>query len=146
MNKLLFGTAGVPRSAVNKSTVGGVERIAELGLDCMEIEFVQGVRMGEGTARLVAEAANRKGIKLSAHAPYFINLNSHDMEKIRASQGRIIQTARIAALCGAESIVFHAAFYLGDLAADTYSAVKKYLGKYSSNSDEKITGCGLGRK
>lgn len=129
MAKLLFGTAGVPRSTVNASTVGGIERIAELGLDCMEIEFVQGVRMGEGTARFVAEVASRQRIKLSAHAPYFINLNSHDMEKIRASQDRIIQTARIAATCGAESIVFHAAFYLGDSAADTYAAVKKYLGE-----------------
>jgi deoxyribonuclease-4 len=49
--------------------------MAELRLGCMEIEFVQGVKMGERTARLVAEVAPNKGVKLSAHAPGFINLN-----------------------------------------------------------------------
>jgi deoxyribonuclease-4 len=95
----------------------------------MEVEFVQGVRMGEAGARLVAEVAARERVRLSAHAPYFINLNSHEPEKIRASQDRIIQTARIAALCGAESIVFHAAFYLGDSPEKTYSRVKESLGE-----------------
>jgi deoxyribonuclease-4 len=127
MAELLFGTAGTPRSTMNHSTVAGIERIAELGLDCMEIEFVQGVRMGEASARQVAEVAGRLGVRLSAHAPYFINLNAHDPEKIRASQSRILQTARIASICHAESIVFHAAFYLGDPVEKAYSTTKKYL-------------------
>jgi len=127
MDRLLFGTAGTPHSAELRSTVGGIERIAELGLGCMEIEFVQGVRMGEGSARLVAEVASRREVRLSAHAPYFINLNAHELEKIRASQDRILQTARIALLCRAESVVFHPAFYLGDPPEKAYSTVKKYL-------------------
>ena len=114
MVELLFGTGGTPHSAETRTTIDGIKRIAELGLSCMELEFVQGVRIGEAGARLVAETAARRGIKLSAHAPYFINLNAHEPEKIRASQGRLLQTARIAAICGAESVVFHAAFYLGD--------------------------------
>ena len=127
MAGLLFGTAGIPRSARSKTTIDGIERIAELGLGCMEIEFVQGVKMGEAGARLVADTATREGVKLSAHAPYFINFNAHEPEKIRASQDRVLQTARIAALCGAESVTFHAAFYLGDPPEKAYSTVKKYL-------------------
>ena len=114
MAGLLFGTGGTPRSSKTPSTVDGIKRIAELGLGCMEIEFVQGVRMGEAAARLVAEAAASEGVKLSAHAPYFINLNAREPEKVRASQDRLLQTARIASRCGAESVVFHAAYYLGD--------------------------------
>lgn len=129
MAGLLFGTGGTPHSAKAASTIDGIKRIAELGLDCMEIEFVQGVKMGEAGARLVAEIAARIGIKLSAHAPYFINLNAREPEKIRASQGRILQTARIAAICGAESIVFHPAFYLGDPPEKAYNTVKKHLGE-----------------
>jgi len=129
MDGLLFGTAGTPRSTRNQTTIDGIERIAELGLDCMELEFVRGVRMGEGSARLVAGVATREGVRLSAHAPYFINLNAHEPEKIRASQGRILQAARIAALCGAKSVTFHAAFYLGDPPEKTYKTVKKYLGE-----------------
>ncbi len=129
MAGLLFGTGGAPHSSRTKSTIDGIRRIAELGLGCMEVEFVQGVRMGEAAARLVAETAAREGVKLSAHGPYFINLNAREPEKIIASQGRILQTARIAAICGAGSIIFHAAYYLGDPPEKTYSAVKKYLGE-----------------
>ena len=126
---LLFGTGGVPHSAKIRSTPSGVERIAELGLGCMEMEFVQGVRMSEEGARPVAEAAARTGVRLSAHAPYFINFNSHETAKIRASQQRLLQTARIAWLCGAGNVTFHAAFYLGDAPEKAYSTVKKYLGE-----------------
>ena len=130
MDCLLFGTAGTPRSTGgSKSTIDGIERIAELGLDCMELEFGQGVRMGECSARLVADVATRERVRLSAHAPYFINLNAREPEKVRASQGRILQAARIAAICGAESVTFHAAFYLGDPPEKTYNTVKKYLGE-----------------
>ena len=127
MAGLLFGTGGIPRSAKTNTTIDGIRRIAELGLDCMEIEFVQGVRMGEAGARLVAEIAATEGVKLSAHAPYFINLNAREPEKVRASQDRLIQTARIGSLCQAESSAFHAAFYLGDPPAEAYNNVKKYL-------------------
>ena len=138
MDGLLFGTAGNPHSTGgNKSTLDGIERIAELGLDCMELEFVQGVRMGEGTARLVADVATRERVRLSAHAPYFINLNAHEPEKIKASQNRILQAARIAALCGAESVTFHAAFYLGDPPGKTYNTVKRYLGEILSQLERE---------
>jgi len=127
MAELLFGTAGIPRSSRTRTTVAGIERVAELGLGCMEIEFVQGVKMSESSARQVAEVAVREGIRLTAHAPYYINLNAREPEKIKASQGRLLQTARIASLCGAQSIAFHAAFYLGDPPEVTYCTVKKYL-------------------
>ncbi len=127
MAGLLFGRAGIPRSTKIKSNQSGIERIAELRLGCMEMEFVQGVRMSEAGAHLVAETAARTGVKLSAHAPYFSNFNAHESEKIKASQVRLLQTARIAWLCGAKSIVFHAAFYLGDPPEKAYNTVKQHL-------------------
>lgn len=127
MAKLLFGTGGSPHSARAGTTVDGIQRIAELGLGAMEVEFVHGVKMGEASARQVAVTAAREGIKLSAHAPYYINFNAHEPEKIRASQDRLLQTARMAALCGAQSVVFHAAFYLGDPPDKAYGTIKGYL-------------------
>ncbi|MBM4446713.1 MAG: TIM barrel protein [Chloroflexi bacterium] len=127
MEKLFFGPAGVPHSSRVKSTAGGIERITELGLGCMELEFVQGVKMNRDTALTVAEIASRKKVALTAHGPYFINLNAREPEKIKASQERVLQTARIAALCGATSIVFHAAFYLSDPPSQVYEQVKKQL-------------------
>jgi deoxyribonuclease IV len=127
MAGLLFGTAGIPHSTSLRSAVCGIERSAELGLGCMEMEFVRGVKMSEATAYQVAETAAKAGIRLSAHAPYFINLNAHELAKIKASQQRLLATARIAALCGAESVVFHPAFYLGNPPREVYQTVKKYL-------------------
>jgi deoxyribonuclease-4 len=127
MAGLLFGTGGVPHSAKQPSTVSGIERLSELGLGCMEMEFVRGVNMSEAAAHQVAATAVSNGIRLSAHAPYYVNLNAREPEKIRASQERLLKTARIAALCGAESIIFHAAFYLGDPPQETYRNVRKYL-------------------
>ncbi|MDO8717181.1 MAG: TIM barrel protein [Dehalococcoidales bacterium] len=127
MERLFFGTGGVPHSAQSGSTVDGIKRIAELGLGGMELEFVRGVNMGESTARQVAEVATSEGIKLSVHAPYYINFNSHEPEKIQASQVRLLQSARIGALCEAETVVVHTAFYLGDPPGEVYNRVKQYL-------------------
>ena len=124
---ILFGTGGIPRSTKGKSSVSGIKRIRELSLDCMELEFVQGVRMGEKGARDVLEVALKKNVALSVHAPYYINLNSYDKEKIKASLERIYQAARIGSLCGAESIVFHAAFYQKSSKQDTYKKVSETL-------------------
>jgi deoxyribonuclease-4 len=127
MEKLLFGTGGSPLSSKTAATIDGIKRIAELGLGCMELEFVYGVKMGEAGARLVAETARNEGVRLSAHGPYYINLNAREPEKVAASQQRILQTARIAAVCGAQSITFHAAFHLGGPPEKTYQAVRKNL-------------------
>jgi len=127
MAGLLFGTAGTPEGARTRSTLGGIERVAELGLGCMEIEFVQRVQMGEATAHRVAEAAAKAGIRLTVHAPYYINLNAREPEKVKASQGRLLKAARVGLMCGASSVAFHAAFYMGDPPEQAYQTVKRHL-------------------
>ena len=124
---LLFGTGGTPLSSKPQTTVAGIERIAALGLDCMEVQFVQGVRMGEKSAAEVRQAARANGVALSVHAPYFVNLNAHEPEKIAASQQRLLQSARIGAIFEARSVIFHAAFYLSDPPDEVYQRVKARL-------------------
>ena len=129
MSKLFFGPAGVPLSTRPFTTYQGVARVAELSLGCMEVEFVQGVRMKPPEAVRVGQAAAQNEIRLSVHAPYFINLNAHEKEKVAASQQRIFQAAFIAGQLGASSVVFHPAFYLGGPPQQVYQAVKKNLGE-----------------
>lgn len=107
---LLFGTAGVPISSKDRSSEGGVRRIRELNLGALELEFVQGVRMGEEKARKVGAAAKEDNIALSCHAPYYINLNSREPEKITASRERILHASRISQILGVQSVIFHPAF------------------------------------
>lgn len=124
---LLFGTAGIPRSSKGTGSVSGIKRIRELGLDCIELEFVQGVRMSEKGAKNVLEAANNEDVALSVHAPYYINLNSYEEKKLKASLERIYNAAKIGSLCGAESIVLHAGFYQKSTKKHTFESISKAL-------------------
>jgi len=109
--KMLFGTAGIPISAKKRDSVSGIERVRELGLEAMELEFVRGVNMGEEAAKEVKKAALENNVSLSVHAPYYINLNSGEKEKLEASKKRIMDSARIGELCGAEIVTFHPAYF-----------------------------------
>lgn len=111
---LLFGTAGVPHSANDGSTLAGVKRVAELGLGCMEVEFVQGVRMSRDMAREVGRVAQEGHVRLTVHAPYYMNLNSRDSRVLAASAQRLLASARMAWAMGATDVVFHPGFYHDD--------------------------------
>ena len=137
VKELLFGTAGTPASTKKRGSVDGIKRIRELGLGCMELEFVRGVRMKEGTAGQVNEIGIAQDIALSVHAPYYINLNSAEQDKFDASVERIYQSARIGALCGARSIVFHPAYYQGSSSEKVYARVSETLTKLSNRFVEE---------
>jgi deoxyribonuclease-4 len=125
--RLLFGTAGVPLSTPGFSTLAAIEYIRKLKLDCLEVEFVKGIKMGSDTAREIREKASSLGIRLSVHAPYYINLNSPEQGKRLASQERLIASARMADLLGARNVVFHAGYYGHETPEKTYETVRKTL-------------------
>jgi deoxyribonuclease-4 len=125
--RLLFGTAGVPLSTPGLSTLGAIGHVKKLGLDCLEVEFVKGVKMGSDTAREIKEKASALGIRLSVHAPYYINLNSPEQGKRLSSQERLIASARTAELLGAKNVVFHGGYYGQDTPEKTYAMIKKTL-------------------
>tara|TARA_R110002072_G_scaffold288917_1_gene455374 strand:+ start:47444 stop:48280 length:837 start_codon:yes stop_codon:yes gene_type:complete len=127
-DRLLFGTAGVPNTTAKKnSPIEGVKRIHELGLDCMQLEFAHGVRMKEEVSSGLRKVSYELGIPLTSHGPYYINLNAREQDKIDSSVERIIQTAKISDLCGAESMTFHAAFYMKDSPFDVFDLVEKSM-------------------
>jgi deoxyribonuclease IV len=137
-NSLVFGTAGIPHSSRSpKTTQAGIVRAHELGLGCMEVEFVQGVRMNQKTALAVEEVARKRGTRLTAHAPYFINLNSNEEAKVIASKERILQTARVAHTFGGEGITFHAAFYMKQPPEQVYDKVKRHLTEIIEQLDKE---------
>lgn len=127
-DKLLFGTAGVPNCTIKKNNpVEGVQKVHELGLDCMQLEFAHGVRMKEEISSALRKASYELGVPLTSHGPYYINLNAREQDKIDSSVERIIQTAKISDLCGAESMTFHAAFYMKDSPYDVFDLVEKSM-------------------
>jgi deoxyribonuclease-4 len=109
--KLWFGPSGIPAAAEGKGLVKGIEKIKELGLDAMELAFVQAVYVkDEAKAREVNQIREKMNVRLTVHAPYYINLNSKKPEIIDASIGRLYLACKMGGLCGAESVAVHAAF------------------------------------
>ncbi len=126
-NKLHFGTAGIPLSTPRKTSAEGIKRVRELGLEAMELEFVRGVKMSRASASEIRTIAGEMGVVLTVHAPYYINLNSRDQAKLRASIDRILDSARIGSEAGAFSVVFHPAYYGSDTPQETYNRVRDAL-------------------
>ncbi len=108
MDKLHFLTAGIPSNA--KDYTNAFEKLDEMNLDGLEVEFVHGVRYSEKTKNAIL---NRNNKLITHHGPYYINLNAKEEDKIEASIKRVLDTARAGADLGAYSITYHAAFYLG---------------------------------
>ncbi len=127
MERLLFGTAGTPVSSKGHSSISGIKRIYELGLGCMELQFLHNVRMGERTARAVSKAAKNLDIKLPVHAPYYTNFNVVGGKLIKYKE-MVMQSARIGSICGAENVVVHAGSYGEDPPQAVHRKVKSILG------------------
>ncbi len=122
--KIFLGPAGIPISAKGKSSIEGVKTVSELGLNAMEIEFVRGVVMSNNTAKELGAEAEELGIKLSVHAPYYINLNSNDKDKLTASKKRVLDSLERAHHMGAEAVAVHASYYGSDSPEKTYINTK----------------------
>lgn len=121
-DKLNFITAGMPIRTGKGSYPQAFDALKEMNLDGMELEFVHGVRMSDDNRIFVKEMA--KNFVITAHGPFYINLNSKEEEKIEASVQRIIDTAAVAAQAGAFSITYHAAFYMGGDKETVFEQVK----------------------
>ena len=123
MDKLNFLTAGIPLRAGNKGYDEGFKILDEMGLDGLELEFVRGVRISDKSREAVASAKK----VITAHAPFYVNLNSREEDKIEASVQRIIETAEVANELGGFSITFHAGFYLGQDAELVYKQIESQI-------------------
>jgi len=111
MSKIKFGPGGLGSV---KDAVKNLEIFHEFGLRACEVEFTYGPYIkNEEDARRIGEKARELGIFLSIHAPYFVNLNSKEEEKIEASKKRILKCCEVGSWLGAKRVVFHPGFYSG---------------------------------
>jgi len=103
-----FGTVGSPLATPARpgGTVGGIHTSASLGLDALELAWVNGVRVGEATCAAIKQAGVETGVALSVHGPYYINLNG-DEEKWPRLRKYLMDAAHFGALAGATDIIFH---------------------------------------
>ncbi len=125
--RLRFGTVGSPQTARESGTAGAIRHIRELGLEHLEIAWVQSVRVSDATCADIKANGEACGITLSVHAPYFINLNSQTTELMEKSDARLLAAARKGFLAGAKDIVFHPGSYHSQPPEQVYERAKQKL-------------------
>ncbi|MBW6442559.1 TIM barrel protein [Patescibacteria group bacterium] len=123
-SRVLFGPAGLGGI---KESLYNLKNYANLGLKACEISFTHGVYITkEEDALRIGQFAKNLGIKLSIHAPYWINFNSDDLDKIKKSKERVLQCCKVGTWLEAHRVVFHPGYYGGDK-IQAYKNIKNNL-------------------
>ncbi len=129
--RILLGPAGSPAP----SSLEGVAAVAAMGLQAMELSFTHGVHMTVETAAAVGKAAEKAGVALSIHAPYYVNLMSP--EKAKASAERVLATAERMQTMGGGPVVFHPGYY-GQLGAEAcYEVVRQRVAELVAECERR---------
>jgi len=123
---LRFACPGTPLSTPKPGgTLEGLTYIKTLGLEAMELEWVQRVPMNPEHMIKIGATAKELDLALTVHAPYYINLNSPEHEKLAASKKRILDALWMAQIAGVVSVCVHAAFNLGQDAQTVLDNVRR---------------------
>ena len=136
-SKVRFGPGGVPIQCKGRSTLEGVQCCKDIGLDAMEMEFVQGVRIKKETAVEVGKLAKKLNISLSSHAPYFVNFCSTDKKKIATSVRNILQAVEATSYADGWITVFHPGFYQKLSHEDAFKTAKENLKELKEKISKK---------
>jgi len=81
-----------------------------MGLNAMEYEAVRGVNIREDKARALGNEARANGVKLSLHAPYYINLAGR-RDVVERSIRNLNESVEASHWMGAYVVVFHPGYY-----------------------------------
>ena len=120
-----FGPSGL---GPVKDAISNLKEYNELGLRVCEIAFTYGIYIkDEKDMKDIKEASKKLDIRLSIHAPYWINLNSKEKVKVEQSKKRILNCCEVGEKLGVNTIVFHAGFYRGMDEEETYENIKQAI-------------------
>lgn len=135
--KIMLGPAGIPLECKG-GVIEAIKYVKKIGLQAMEVEFVQGVRMSNELATKVGNVAKENEIVLSVHAPYFINLCNP--EKLKDSMKRILDSCERAKRMGAKVVVFHAGYYGKNSKEECFKMVLDACSEMSKRCNEVLLG------
>lgn len=105
-----FGPAGNSHSFASmgyKKTQQIPEYLEKMGLNAYEYQCGRGVRYNQESVLILREESEKRKIRLSLHAPYYISLSGVEAEKRQNSIRYILEAAEAADLMGAGRIVVH---------------------------------------
>ena len=109
-DKALFGPAGNCENFYatgHKSSLQIPKWLSDNNLYAYEYQCGKGVKISEDSAVQLGKEAEKFGVTLSIHAPYYISLSSIEEEKRIKSVDYILKTLQAAKCMGAKRIVVH---------------------------------------
>lgn len=121
MSMMHLGPAGYPEGS--RSPADAIRKVRAAGLNALEVQFVRNVQYNQVRAEEARAEAEEKGVLLSVHAPYYINLNSPSPDTRARSEDWVLRAMRGAEAFGAWIVVVHAATYGGDAGQCTRNVI-----------------------
>ncbi len=109
---VLFGPSGCGDEFYNeghKSILEVPKWLSERGLDAYEYSFGHGYQMSSDLARQAGELFENYNIKVSLHAPFYINFANPSEEMYSKTKGYILTGIKFLRAFGADKLVFHPA-------------------------------------
>lgn len=127
--EIYLGTQGIPASIrlKNGNVIDGLYALSALSLNALELDFAYKIYLNNEECRIVAEVAEKLGIRLSIHAPYYINLLSEKESVRKTSKKRIFMCIERANNLKADAVAVHAAFYGKLSKEEAYRSIKREL-------------------
>ncbi|MCK5759353.1 MAG: TIM barrel protein, partial [Clostridiales bacterium] len=161
-----FGPAGNSDAFYNegyKRTTEAFKWLNQKDIDAFEYQCTRGVLVKQDTAEVIGAEAAKYNIRLSLHAPYYINFAGTEKDKLKKSRGHIEKSIEAALWMGAKRVVVHpggigkdsrdaamkrALVFFGDILKNQHHSellAPELMGKINQlgNLDEIIAFCGV---
>ena len=106
---ILFGPSGTSNEVAEQKMTRRQQSsyLRDLGLFAYEHPFTFGVKISKETEKDLVEHFSNQNIKLSIHAPYYINFASSDPEKLQNTYKYLLDSVLKAREVGADRVIFH---------------------------------------
>lgn len=138
-DKIRFGPAGGSDSFYeegHKSSLEMPEWLNKLGLNAFEYQCGRGVKISDESAKRLGELAIDKGVGLSIHAPYYINISTTETEKYKNGIAYIMQTLHAAKVMRANRIVIHMGTFKGSSREKAMERSKVFIKDALAHAEE----------
>lgn len=109
-DRAMFGPSGHDEQFVNDGLVSTLQMpkwLTDKGLYLFEYSFGRGVRISSETAEAIGNEADKYGVEISVHAPYFINFASVEQDKVDNSIGYLTSSLKALRHFHGNRCVFH---------------------------------------
>lgn len=126
MDTAKFGPSGHSESfsLEHSATIEMPSWVSARGLELFEYSFGKGVRISSNTAKEIGKEAEKYGIEMSVHAPYFISFASLEPQKVENSITYLTSSLKVLRHFGGKRCVFHTGSENGQPRVEAFARAK----------------------